>query len=114
MKVLFITLNILSLIFLSSSLLAEDMKKEGTKTVWIDVRTTEEFNSGHIEGALHIPYEKIGEEISKHVQDKNTRIKVYCKVGGRAGIAKKTLDKMGFKNVINAGGYKQIIKEMKK
>lgn len=97
----------------SSSLFAEEMKKE-SKIVWIDVRTTEEFNSGHIEGALHIPYEKIGKEISKHVKDKNAEIKVYCKVGGRAGIAKKTLDKLGYKNVTNAGGYKKIMEEMKK
>lgn len=98
-------------LFLFISTNAQDMKK---KTVWIDVRTTEEFNSGHIEGALHIPYEDIGKEIAKHVKDKKTEIKVYCKVGGRAGIAKKTLDKMGYKNVINAGGYEKILKEMKK
>lgn len=97
--------------FLFFSLNAQDMKK---KTIWIDVRTTEEFNSGHIEGALHIPYEDIGKEIVKHVKNKNATIKVYCKVGGRAGIAKKTLDKMGYKNVTNAGGYEKIMKEMKK
>lgn len=98
-------------LFLFMAVNAQEMKK---KTVWIDVRTTEEFKSGHIKGALHIPYEDIGKEIAKHVKNKNTEIKVYCKVGGRAGIAKKTLDKMGYKNVINAGGYKKILKEMKK
>ncbi|MCM8542852.1 MAG: rhodanese-like domain-containing protein [Lentisphaeraceae bacterium] len=104
------TLILLLTFFLFFSLNAQDMKK---KEIWIDVRTTEEFNAGHIEGALHIPYETIGKEISKHIKDKNTTIKVYCKVGGRAGIAKKTLDKMGYKKVINAGGYKKILKEMK-
>ena len=104
-------LTVLLSLFLFFSLNAQNMKK---KTIWIDVRTTEEFKSGHIDGALHIPYETIGKEIEKHVKNKNAIIKVYCKVGGRAGIAKKTLDKMGYKNVSNAGGYKQIMKEMKK
>lgn len=112
MRILAIVFVIIT-VFTSSSLISDEMKKE-SKVVWIDVRTTEEFNSGHIEGALHIPYEKIGQEISKHVKDKNAEIKVYCKVGGRAGIAKKTLDKMGYKNVTNAGGYKKIMEDMTK
>ena len=112
MKALILLFSVI-LFVIPSSLSAQDMKKD-KKVVWIDVRTTEEFDSGHIEGALHIPYEDIGKEIAKHVKDKNTTIKVYCKVGGRAGIAKETLDKMGYKKVINAGGYKKILKELKK
>ena len=82
-------------------------------TYWIDVRTVEEWNMGHLKGAVHIPYEKIGKEIAKVTTDKNADIRVYCKVGGRAGIAKATLEKMGYKNVRNAGGYKKILESRK-
>ena len=87
---------------------------EKAKVYWIDVRTSEEWDRGHLKEAVHIPYEKIGKEIAKVTTDKNAEIRVYCKVGGRAGIAKKTLESMGYKNVVNAGGYKQILKERQK
>ncbi len=94
------------------SILAEE-KKDSSKVFWIDVRTTQEFKSGHVPEATHIPYNVIAKEISKLTTDKSAVIKVYCKVGGRAGIAKKTLEKLGYKNIINAGGYEQIMKERK-
>ena len=103
--------KILPILFLMFTLVLSADEK--VKTYWLDVRTTEEFNSGHIKGAIHIPYQKIGKEIEKITKDKNADIKVYCKVGGRAGVAKKTLEKMGYKKVTNAGGYKQILKEQK-
>lgn len=89
-------------------------EKPTAKTIWIDVRTTAEWKSGHLEEAIHIPYKTIGKEIEKVTKDKNAQIKVYCKVGGRAGIAQKTLKSLGYKNVVNAGGYQQIMKERKK
>ena len=104
---------ILIMLFLLNLSVMAEMKKD-TEVIWIDVRTTEEFKQGHIKDALHIPFEKIGKEILKVTTDKTAKIMVYCKVGGRAGIAKKTLDSMGYKNVTNAGGYKQILKEIKK
>ena len=94
-------------LLLSASLVAAD------KAIWIDVRTKGEFDQGHIEKALHIAYEVIGEKISKVTKNKDALIKVYCKVGGRAAIAKSTLQRLGYKNVVNAGGYQQILKERK-
>lgn len=94
-------------LLLSTSLVAAD------KAIWIDVRTKGEFDQGHLEKALHIPYQTIGDKISKVTKNKEALIKVYCKVGGRAGIAKSTLEKLGYKNVVNAGGYQQILKDRK-
>ena len=103
-------LIVILILFTSITAFAQDK----AKVYWIDVRTLEEWNMGHLKEAVHIPYEKIGKEIAKVTTDKNADIRVYCKVGGRAGIAKKTLEKLGYKKVTNAGGYKQIMKDRNK
>lgn len=79
--------------------------------IWIDVRTSDEFNSGHIEGAAHIPYEEIAARISAVTIDKNARIHLYCRSGNRSGIAQHTLQAMGFKNAVNEGGYEEILQK---
>lgn len=76
--------------------------------MWIDVRTTEEFSSGHLDGALNMPHETIGREIAAAVPDKNAEIHLYCRSGRRAGIAKQTLEDMGYRNVTNEGGYEAL------
>ena len=76
-----------------------------TQTVFvIDVRSDQEFNEEHIDGAIHIPHTQIAERIAEVTDDKDARIILYCAVGGRAGRAKGVLDSMGFKNVENGGG----------
>ena len=80
-------------------------------TVLIDVRTKEEFNSGHLEKAINIPYTEIEEQIKLITKDTNKNIVVYCRSGRRSGIAQKTLVQMGYKNVVNGGGYKDLLKQ---
>ncbi|MCF6147440.1 MAG: rhodanese-like domain-containing protein [Candidatus Kuenenia sp.] len=80
------------------------------KGIWIDVRTAEEYKSGHIEGAINIPHGEIGREIESVTKDKGKTIHLYCKSGRRSGFAKEVLEKMGYINVINEGGYKDIKK----
>lgn len=79
--------------------------------IWIDVRTTDEFNSGHIEGAAHIPYEEIAVRIGEVTTDKNAKIHLYCRSGNRSGIALQTLQAMGFKNAVNKGGYEALLQQ---
>ena len=80
-------------------------------TVLIDVRTKEEFKSGHLEKAINIPYTEIEEQIKSITKDNHKNIVVYCKSGRRSGIAQKTLIQMGYKNVVNGGGYKDLLKQ---
>jgi phage shock protein E len=77
--------------------------------IWIDVRTADEFNAGHIEGAAHIPYEEIAARISEITTDKNATIHLYCRSGNRSGIAQQTLLAMGFNNAVNEGGYETLL-----
>jgi len=76
----------------------------------IDVRTTDEFSGGHIEGAIHIPYHVISQEIGKHEIDKAKPIIVYCKSGARSAAARKSLEHAGYTNVINGGSLHQMRK----
>jgi phage shock protein E len=76
--------------------------------ILIDVRTAGEYNGGHLEHAILIPYDEIAKKIADHVKKKDERIVLYCRSGHRAGIAKKTLEKMGYTDVINAGSYRKL------
>lgn len=78
------------------------------ETLWIDVRTAEEYNAGHLEGAIHIPYDEIKQKMTAIKADKTADIQLYCRSGRRSGIALETLRSMGYSNVTNAGGYEQL------
>lgn len=71
----------------------------------IDVRTAAEFEAGHIEGAINIPYDEIGARIAEVTEDRERKIVLYCRSGARAGVAKRTLEDLGYTNVENAGRY---------
>jgi phage shock protein E len=73
----------------------------------IDVRTAEEWNAGHIDGAVLIPHEQVGQRIGSVITDKSAPIAVYCRTGRRSGIAMETLQKIGYTDVVNYGGLEQ-------
>ena len=72
----------------------------------IDVRTTQEYESGYIENSLNIEWQNI--ETIPNVIKKNDKIYVYCRSGNRSEKAKSILEKLGYKNVINIGGIKAV------
>lgn len=71
--------------------------------VLLDVRTRQEYNSGHIPGSLNIPLQEIG-AVAQKISDKTTPIFVHCLSGGRSGRAEQLLGGMGYTNVKNIGG----------
>ena len=77
--------------------------------VWIDVRTPGEYAAGHLETAANIPHTQITDRIHEVVTDKNTEIHLYCGSGGRAEIARQALLEMGYTNVTNNGGYRDLV-----
>lgn len=78
-------------------------------TIWIDVRTPEEFAEGHINGSLNIPFEDIGGRISSITEDQESDIRVYCRSGHRSGVAMDVLKSMGYRHVINEGGLGNLL-----
>ena len=87
---------------------------DASDLIVIDVRSKEEWDSGHVEQAVHIPHTEIADRISEVTSDKEAEILLYCKVGGRAGTAKTSLEKIGFKNVTNGGGYDDVKEQLAK
>ncbi|EFC43923.1 predicted protein [Naegleria gruberi] len=78
----------------------------------VDVRTPREFQSGHFEGAIHIPIEQLREKISELPKDKT--IVTYCKIGMRGYMAQRILNENGLENVKNlAGGFETFEKLFK-
>lgn len=75
------------------------------QTVWLDVRSAEEFASGHLPGAVNIPHTEVAQRINELKLDKDTNIALYCGSGRRAAIAIETLQQQGYTNLTNHGGY---------
>ena len=69
--------------------------------VFIDVRTTEEYQAGHYPNAVNLNYENIEQTIASLNLPKDTEIIVYCRSGRRSGLAKTMLDSLGYSNVTN-------------
>jgi thioredoxin 1 len=70
----------------------------------VDVRTSQEFEQGHLKGAVN--YNIRGDEFSEQVKklDKNKPVMVYCMSGGRSAAAAKKLGELGFTEVYNLQG----------
>ena len=70
----------------------------------IDARTQEEYDEGHIPGAILIPEYEIADRTEKELPDKDQLILVYCRSGRRSKIAAEELVKLGYTNVKEFGG----------
>lgn len=83
------------------------------KPVILDVRTPQEFNQIHLDGATNIDF--LNPDFRTRVEklDRNKSYVVYCHSGNRAGKAEKLMKSMGFKDVKNVGGVKDASKTLK-
>lgn len=72
--------------------------------VILDVRTQEEFDEGHIPGAILIPDYEIEEKAETALPDKNQLILVYCRSGRRSKLAAEQLEILGYTKIREFGG----------
>jgi rhodanese-related sulfurtransferase len=70
----------------------------------LDTRTQEEYDEGHIPGAIVLPYDEVLERAEGILTDKNQLILVYCRSGRRSKIAADDLVKLGYTNIREFGG----------
>ena len=70
----------------------------------LDVRTQEEYDEGHIPGAIVISHEEIAEKAEEVLTDKEQLILVYCRSGRRSKIAAEALVELGYTNIKEFGG----------
>ena len=75
-------------------------------TLFIDVREPDEWNDGHIPGATHVARGNLESRIEQAAPDRERPVVVYCAGGSRSAFAAKTLQELGYENVVSlAGGY---------
>lgn len=79
--------------------------------IWIDVRSAEEFQQGHLNHAVNIPHGHISQHIAQVAPDKNQPIHLYCQSGRRAEIALQELKKLGYTQVVNHGAYADLVQK---
>ena len=70
----------------------------------LDVRTQEEYDQGHIPGAVVISHEEIAEKAEEVLTDKDQLILVYCRSGRRSKLAAEALVELGYTNIKEFGG----------
>ena len=73
----------------------------------IDVRSPEEFRSGHAANAVNIPLGALQERVPQLVKDKNQVLLVHCLSGGRSAVAMQQLKRMGYLNTFNLGSFRR-------
>ena len=83
---------------------AKEIMDTQTGYVILDTRTQEEYDEGHIPGAILIPYDEILEKAETMLTDKNQLILVYCRSGRRSKLAAEDLVKLGYTNIREFGG----------
>ena len=83
---------------------AKEMMKKDDGHIIVDVRRQDEYDNGHIVGAILIPNESIGTSQPEQLKDLNQIILVYCRTGNRSKQAAQKLADMGYTNVYEFGG----------
>ena len=82
---------------------AKQRMEENSEAIVLDVRTQEEFDQGHIPGAVCLPNEFIAADMPFPF-GKDTELLLYCRSGNRSAEAAKKLRDLGFSNVFDFGG----------
>ena len=82
---------------------ARAMLENGARV--IDVRSEGEYQERHLPGAVNVPLGRLRDGIARHAPDKEQALLLHCLSGGRSGMGKSMLRKMGYRNAFNLGSY---------
>jgi sulfur-carrier protein adenylyltransferase/sulfurtransferase len=89
-----------------SSLEAHERQRSPDPPLFVDVREPDEWEEGHIPGAIYTGRGRLEQRIEGLVPDKSRALVVYCSAGSRSAFAAKTLEELGYADVVNlAGGF---------
>ena len=87
-----------------SSIEAHERLDAPDSPLFVDVREPDEWEEGHIPGAVYVPRGRLESRIEGLIPDKSRPLVVYCSVGARSAFATKALTEMGYRDVLNLGG----------
>ena len=89
----------------SGDITIEELKNKMSQgSILIDVRSRQEYQEGHLPGAINIPEYEIIKSIEKEIPKKNQLIIIYCQYGGRSRNVYRMMKKLGYTNVYNLYG----------
>ncbi len=89
-----------------SSIEAKERLESSESPLFVDVREVDEWEEGHIPGAIYTGRGRLEQRIEGLVPDKERALVVYCSAGSRSAFAAKALGDLGYENVVNlAGGF---------
>ena len=85
----------------------------GMAPVVVDVRSAAEYRSGHVPGAIHLPFWQVGRRWQQLTSMRALPVVVYCGHGPRAYIAGAALKRRGFSNIMYLAGHMKKWRELK-
>ena len=89
-----------------SSIEAHERLESSYGSIFVDVREPDEWDEGHIPGAIYTGRGRLEQRIEGLVPDKSRSLVVYCSAGSRSAFASKVLAELGYVDVVNlAGGF---------
>lgn len=91
--------------FQQGEITAEELKNKIIQgAILIDVRSNQEYQEGHLQGAINIPDFELQKRVQNEISKKNQLIVTYCQYGGRSREVYMQMRKMGYTNVFNLHG----------
>ncbi len=81
----------------------KDMRARGESAIYLDVREPNEWNLGHLPGAMHIPRGTLETKLEAAIP-RDRKIVIYCAGGNRSALAADTLQQMGYGDVVSMSG----------
>jgi molybdopterin/thiamine biosynthesis adenylyltransferase/rhodanese-related sulfurtransferase len=85
---------------------AAQERLDDEETLFLDVREAVEWDEGHVPGAVHIPRGSLESRVEGLLPDRSRPLVVYCAGGNRSAFAAKSLEELGYEDVVSlAGGF---------
>src|SRR5690348_18282782 len=85
---------------------ARELLDSSEPPLLVDVREPDEWQEGHLPGAIHIPRGNLESRIERAAPDKTQQIVLYCESANRTVFGAKSLEELGYENVHSLiGGY---------
>jgi len=102
-----LVLTVLYLMYKNSGQIPVKVASEHLKrgALVIDVRTSGEFESGHLSQAINMPLDEIEGHVLSQVKNRQQVLLLHCQSGIRSRMAVKRLEKIGYQNAFNIGSY---------
>ncbi len=91
--------------FQNGDITMEELKNKVVQgAILLDVRSKQEYNEGHLQGAINIPEFELANRVRKEIPKKNQMIIIYCQYGGRSRNSYIMMKRMGYTNIYNLYG----------